>query len=131
MALVRIPFLGLIFRPFVKQKISQDCLFWLLGQINPERNFDGEIMVLGAMSSHDMEARKKVLIEGHTDDRGEAQDNFVIARDRATNVLDYLVSQGIDATKLTAISKGETAPLTENNTEEGRSKNRRIEIIVN
>jgi outer membrane protein OmpA-like peptidoglycan-associated protein len=74
---------------------------------------------------------KKVRIEGHTDDRGEAQDNFVIARDRATNVRDYLVSQGIDATKLTAISKGETAPLTENNTEEGRSKNRRIEIIVN
>ena len=64
MALVRIPFMGLIFRPFVKQKISQDCLFWLLGQINPERNFDGELMVLGAMSSHDIEARQKVLIEG-------------------------------------------------------------------
>ena len=48
----------------MEQEISRECLFWLLGQINPERNFDGELMVLGAMSSHDIEARQKVLIEG-------------------------------------------------------------------
>ena len=37
MALVRIPYFGLIFRPFVKQEISRDCLFGLLGKINPEK----------------------------------------------------------------------------------------------
>ena len=57
MALVRIPYFGLIFRPFVKQDIFQECLIWLLGQINPERNFDGELMVLGSMSSHEIEAK--------------------------------------------------------------------------
>ena len=64
MALVRIPFIGLIFHPFVKQQISQECFFWLLGQINPERNFDSELVVLGAMNSRDIETRQKVLIEG-------------------------------------------------------------------
>ena len=48
MALVRIPYFGLIFRPFVKQEISRECLLGLLGKINPERNFDGELMVCRA-----------------------------------------------------------------------------------
>ena len=64
MALVRIPCIGLIFRPFVEQEISRECLLGLLGQINPERNFDGELMVLGAMSTRDIEARYNFLIKG-------------------------------------------------------------------
>ena len=54
----------MIFRPFVKQDISQEWLIWLLGQINPERNFDGELMVLGSMSSHEIEAKQEILIKG-------------------------------------------------------------------
>ena len=54
MALVRIPYFGLIFRPFVKQEISRECLLGLLGKINPEKNFDGELMVFGAMSNRDI-----------------------------------------------------------------------------
>ena len=64
MALVRIPYFGLIFRPFVKQEISRECLLGLLGQINPERNFDGELMVFGAMSNRDIQARYDFLIKG-------------------------------------------------------------------
>ena len=64
MALVRIPFIGLIFRPFVEQEISRECLLGLLKQINPERNFDGELMVFGAMNTRDIEARYKFLIKG-------------------------------------------------------------------
>ena len=64
MALVRIPFIGLIFRPFVKQEISRECLLGLLGQINPEKNFDGELMVFGAMSTRDIQARYDFLIKG-------------------------------------------------------------------
>ena len=57
MALVRIPFIGLIFRPFVEQEISRECLLGLLKQVNPERNFDGELMVFGAMNTRDIQAR--------------------------------------------------------------------------
>ena len=64
MALVRIPFIGLIFRPFVKQEISRECLLGLLGQINPEKNFDGELMVFGAMNTRDIEASYEFLIKG-------------------------------------------------------------------
>ena len=64
MALVRIPFIGLIFRPFVEQEISRKCLLGLLKQINPERNFDGELMVFGAMNTRDVQARYDFLIKG-------------------------------------------------------------------
>ena len=64
MALVRIPFIGLIFRPFVEQEISRECLLGLLKQINPERNFDGELMVFGAMNTRDIEARYEFLKKG-------------------------------------------------------------------
>ena len=64
MALVRIPFIGLIFRPFVEQEISRECLLGLLKQINPERNFDGELMVFGAMNTRNIEARYEFLIKG-------------------------------------------------------------------
>ena len=64
MALVRIPYFGLIFRPFVKQEISRECLLGLLGKINPERNFDGVLMVFGAMSTRDIQARYDFLSKG-------------------------------------------------------------------
>ena len=64
MALVRIPYFGLIFRPFVEQEISRECLLGLLKQINPERNFDGELMVFGAMNTRDIEARYEFLTKG-------------------------------------------------------------------
>ena len=63
MALVRIPFIGLIFRPFVEQEISRECLLGLLKQINPERNFDGELMIFGAMNTRDIQARYDFLIK--------------------------------------------------------------------
>lgn len=74
---------------------------------------------------------KKVLITGHTDNVGNSGANARLGKVRSTNVKDYLVSQGISESKLTAKSKGESSPIAPNDTEEGRAKNRRIEIIVN
>jgi len=76
-------------------------------------------------------ANKTVKITGHTDNVGELEDNEIIGRDRATNVMNHFISQGIATTKLQVFSKGELAPIADNNTKEGRAKNRRIEIIVN
>lgn len=74
---------------------------------------------------------KKVMIVGHSDNIGDEETNEIVARDRATNVLRYLVSTGISKAKLTATSQGELAPIASNDTKEGRAKNRRIEIKVN
>ena len=74
---------------------------------------------------------KIVNIIGHTDSSGEESDNEIIGIDRATNVMKHFIAQGIDKTKLQAFSKGELSPIASNNTNEGRAKNRRIEIIIN
>jgi len=74
---------------------------------------------------------KNVNIIGHTDDVGSAEANFVVGSNRALNVKNYFISQGIAADKITSDSKGETRPIATNDNEAGRAKNRRIEILVN
>ena len=74
---------------------------------------------------------KKVTIVGHTDDVGDDKVNIVIARDRATNVMKYFARNGINKEAMTVVSKGESEPVADNTSDEGRSKNRRIEIIIN
>ncbi len=75
--------------------------------------------------------QKSVTIIGHTDDVGTLESNQWYGQQRANNVKQYLVSQGIEATRLTAISKGESSPVVPNTSEENKAKNRRIEITVN
>ena len=76
-----------------------------------------------------------VGVEGHTDDvpikvSGWA-DNDALSLARAQAVVDYLVSKrGIDSSRVTAIGYGETRPITSNDTDAGRQKNRRVEIII-
>lgn len=71
-----------------------------------------------------------VEIIGHTDNNGDLEANEWIGQERAKSVMEYFVSQGIDATKLTISSKGETSPIATNATLEGRRLNRRIEINI-
>lgn len=71
---------------------------------------------------------KKVYIVGHTDSVGVNNDQFGL--DRANNVKDYLITQGISEAILKVSSKGENIPIATNKTEEGRAKNRRIEITI-
>ena len=74
---------------------------------------------------------KTVKITGHTDSVGKEADNKIIGIDRATNVMNYFISNGINKNKLKSFSEGENKPISENSTKEGRAKNRRIEINVN
>ena len=73
---------------------------------------------------------KKVTITGHTDDVGGNKGNYKFGLKRANNVMNYLISQGVASNRLKAYSKGETAPIASNKTDEGRAKNRRITIEV-
>lgn len=70
----------------------------------------------------------KVAIHGHTDAIGGDQDNLILSKERAKACLDYLVSQGINAGKMTSDGFGETKPIADNNTKNGRRQNRRVEF---
>ncbi len=69
-------------------------------------------------------------IEGHTDSTGSRELNQTLSERRALSVQDYLVSQGIDATRMTAVGYGWDRPVADNSTAEGRKKNRRVEIVI-
>lgn len=73
---------------------------------------------------------KRIIIEGHTDSRGSDLTNQQLSLARASAVRDYLVSRGIPANRVEAVGKGESQPIADNATAEGRANNRRVEIIV-
>lgn len=74
---------------------------------------------------------KKVTIIGHTDNVGNAEDNFRIGLKKSRQIKWYLtVRRGIERSKITAISRGESSPIENNSSTWGRKKNNRIEIIV-
>ena len=72
----------------------------------------------------------KLNIAGHTDNTGTSAENLVLSRDRAKAVVSYLVSKGIRKDRLAYEGFGEKKPVDSNTTEEGKSHNRRTEIIV-
>ena len=74
--------------------------------------------------------RVVVEIAGHTDSVGSEEYNQGLSERRANTVRDYLVGQGITATRLTARGYGELQPVATNDTDEGRQLNRRVEMIV-
>jgi OOP family OmpA-OmpF porin len=73
---------------------------------------------------------KKVALEGHTDSIGTEQYNQGLSERRANSVKDYLTKRGVDAGKISTRGFGETRPIADNKTAEGRAKNRRVEIKV-
>lgn len=71
-----------------------------------------------------------IEVVGHTDDKWETDYNMELSKKRAASVRDYLVSQGVDASKMVATGRGESMPIASNNTKAGRAQNRRVEILI-
>lgn len=71
-----------------------------------------------------------VVVEGHTDNTGSEKHNMKLSEQRAKNVLDFLVSQGIESSRLTSVGYGMTRPVGDNKTKEGRQKNRRVDLVI-
>lgn len=72
----------------------------------------------------------KVQVEGHTDSRGNDDANQSLSERRAQSVVKYLISRGVAAERLTAVGFGESKPIADNNTNAGRSTNRRVEFVI-
>lgn len=71
-----------------------------------------------------------VRVAGHTDSTASPDHNLKLSEDRAASVKQYLVDHGIAADRLASKGYGETRPIADNNTEEGRAQNRRVEIHI-
>jgi len=84
---------------------------------------DNVVAVLKKLSDLNIE------IQGHTDSDGSEIYNQNLSEKRAVSVKKYLVSSGISKTRLSTVGVGESMPVAENNTAEGKAKNRRIEFI--
>ncbi len=73
---------------------------------------------------------KKIEIGGHCDSIGGDAYNLKLSQKRAQSVVNYLVKNGVDSSRLVAKGYGKSAPIADNNTTEGRAKNRRVEFTV-
>ena len=72
----------------------------------------------------------RVRIEGHTDARGDDDKNLLLSEKRARAVLRWMVKAGIDPERLEATGYGELRPIADNETDEGRQRNRRVEFKI-
>ena len=71
-----------------------------------------------------------IVIIGNTDDRGTIDYNQELSVQRAEAVKSFMLNAGVDAARLTAKGKGETDPIGDNATEQGRAANRRVDIVI-
>jgi outer membrane protein OmpA-like peptidoglycan-associated protein len=105
----------------------------------PDVSFDSGIASLnpgtkrrldGLVSSLQQDPTLRVMIEGHSDNVGRHEANLEMSLSRAKAVKSYLAEQGIEAERLQTLGQGAKYPIASNESEEGRWRNRRVEIAV-
>jgi OOP family OmpA-OmpF porin len=101
---------------------------------NIQFEFDSSVLrtssypVLDASSADLRASGSKVELDGFASSEGTAAHNLVLSKDRANSVKTYLVNSGVDAKKIKVKAYGETMPIADNSTEEGRVLNRRVQF---
>jgi OmpA-OmpF porin, OOP family len=134
-------FLTIILKELMKQDVTASNMFEALnrdGHIALYINFDTgksiirdeskpiiEQIVQMMKSNPDL----KVGVEGHTDNVGSPASNKTLSEERAKSVVSAIVAQGIPADRLSPAGSGQDKPIADNSTEEGRAKNRRVELV--
>jgi outer membrane protein OmpA-like peptidoglycan-associated protein len=73
---------------------------------------------------------KQITVEGHTDSVGSDENNRRLSQDRADAVRAFLVTKGVPSSRIKSVGRGESVPIGDNKTPDGRAMNRRVEIIV-
>ena len=92
--------------------------------VEAKGNLDKLVTVLNTYADTDIE------LQGHTDSKGSETYNQTLSEKRATTVSAYLAEKGIKADRVTIKGFGETVPKYDNETEEGRAQNRRVEFLI-
>ncbi len=92
----------------------------------PESNYELENLFKLLAANDEM----KIQINGHTDDVGSESDNQLLSEQRAKAIFDHLISSGISSHRLRYLGYGESRPIADNGTEDGRQQNRRTEFTI-
>jgi OOP family OmpA-OmpF porin len=90
---------------------------------------DGKAVVDQIAKALKNDTSLKIAIEGHTDNTGDGAHNKKLSDDRSLSVMNQLITNGIDKTRLSAKGFGAERPLVANDSEENKAKNRRVELI--
>ncbi len=90
---------------------------------------DGKTVVDQIAKALKSDASLKIAIEGHTDNTGDGMHNKKLSNDRSLSVMNQLIENGIDKSRLSAKGFGAERPLVANDSEENKAKNRRVELI--
>ncbi len=107
----------------LKQKV-----FFAFGKAKiDKKSFDMLDQIVDALLSR---KNVKVVIEGHTDNKGSAKINKKLSQQRADAVRDYLANKGVDESRLESVGYGMEKPIASNKTEKGREMNRRVEFNI-
>jgi len=91
---------------------------------------EGEALLDEISAALESVSNVRVRISGHTDSQGSHEDNQVLSELRARTVLEYLVAKGADQGRFEIVGLGESEPIADNTTAEGRARNRRIEFTA-
>ncbi len=134
-------YLTIILKEMMKQDVTASNIFETLNRdghialyinfdtgksiIRPESGSIIEQIVSMMKSNPDL----KLSIEGHTDNVGDPISNKTLSEERAKSVVSALVGQGIETERLSTSGYGQDKPVGDNKTEEGRAKNRRVELV--
>lgn len=104
-------------------------IYFEFGSAEPTAESRKVLEALGAALVSPELATGQFLIEGHTDAIGSATENQRLSVERARTVQAYLEQRGVEAQQLRAVGRGKEAPIASNDTDEGRQRNRRVELI--
>jgi len=108
--------------------VRMNNLFFVTGKSEINKwSFPELQRLIDLMKSH---KKMEVEISGHTDNVGSDKINNALSLERANAVKDYLISNGIETSRLTAKGYGKTKPLANNDTDEGKKKNRRVDFTI-
>jgi outer membrane protein OmpA-like peptidoglycan-associated protein len=133
--------LTLLIKESMKQEVTASDMYSALnrdGHIALYINFDTGKSIIKAESKPIIQQIVQMLksnpnlairVEGHTDNVGSQESNKKLSDDRAKAVVAAIVAGGVDAKRLSATGYGQDKPIADNSTEEGRAKNRRVELV--
>jgi outer membrane protein OmpA-like peptidoglycan-associated protein len=111
-----------------KIEISEKIMFKLGSFDIMEQSFDVLDRVAQVIKANP--GIKRVEIQGHTDYFGSTRRNTYVSAERAKAVRNYLIDQGVESSRLEARGYGPTQPIGDNETAEGRERNRRVEFVI-
>ena len=112
----------------VDQKVKLENVFYATASFELDSRSNSELNKVADFLNDNPTV--KISVEGHTDNEGSKAGNTKLSKNRAKSVYQYLIEKGIDKSRLSIKGFGSSQPVADNETEEGRKKNRRTEIRI-